>query len=87
MSSRTAVSRLEKEIQQMRSMLKTNTRSSNDVSEHESGDEESDEQGTIEEELPPPVHRHSSTATTPTTINELQYFPSFVTLFKSKKGY
>ncbi|CAI9625202.1 unnamed protein product [Alternaria burnsii] len=39
------VTELEKEIQQMRSLLKTNTRSSNDVSEQESGDDDSDDQG------------------------------------------
>jgi hypothetical protein len=57
---------LEREIQQMRSLLKTNARSSNDVSEQESGDDDSDDQGHAKE-TPPSVSSRPS-ATTATSI-------------------
>jgi hypothetical protein len=53
---------LEREIQQMRSLLKTNARSSNDVSEQESGDDDSDDQGHAKE-TPPSVSSRPSAAT------------------------
>jgi hypothetical protein len=60
------VTELEREIQQMRSLLKTNARSSNDVSEQESGDDDSDDQGHAKE-TPPSVSSRPS-ATTATSI-------------------
>jgi hypothetical protein len=66
------VTELEKEIQQMRSLLKSNTRSSNDVSDHESGDDDSDAQEeTAERETPSNVQTHSSSTTATST------FPTF----------
>ncbi|PZD26063.1 C6 zinc finger domain protein [Pyrenophora tritici-repentis] len=58
------VTELEKEIQQMRSLLKTNTtRSSNDVSEHESEDESDDQAHTGEKRKPPSVQSQSAGTT------------------------
>ncbi|EOA90318.1 uncharacterized protein SETTUDRAFT_103147 [Exserohilum turcica Et28A] len=58
------VTELEKEIQQMRSLLKANSHASHDVSEHESGDAESDEQANArEEETASTSQRKSSTGT------------------------
>jgi hypothetical protein len=69
------VTELEKEIQQMRSLLKVNARPSNDVSEHESGDDESDEQGnTREEETPSTSRRHSSIPTAATASKAFDNF-------------
>jgi Tfp pilus assembly protein FimV len=66
------VTELEKEIQQMRSLLKTNTRSSNDLSDHDSGDDESDAQEQMaEKETPSNVQSHSSATTATST------FPTF----------
>ncbi|KAF1849301.1 uncharacterized protein K460DRAFT_277250 [Cucurbitaria berberidis CBS 394.84] len=60
------VTELEKEIQQMRSLLKSNNPSSNDISDHESVDEQSDEQALHgEKEISPDPQTHgSATATT-----------------------
>ncbi|CAE7033266.1 hypothetical protein PTNB73_04886 [Pyrenophora teres f. teres] len=61
------VTELEKEIQQMRNLLKTNTRSSNDVSEHESEDESDDQAHTGEKGRTPSIQSQSAgTATTST---------------------
>ncbi|EUC32096.1 hypothetical protein COCCADRAFT_99591 [Bipolaris zeicola 26-R-13] len=65
------VTELEKEIQQMRSLLKAKkARPSSDASEHDTGDDESDEQGHArDEDTPSTWRRHSSmgTATIPAT--------------------
>jgi hypothetical protein len=63
---------LEKEIQQMRSLLQTNNQSSNDVSDHESGEEELDDQRTVElKETPSDPQSHpSATTATPTCTNQ-----------------
>ncbi|USP78418.1 hypothetical protein yc1106_05692 [Curvularia clavata] len=58
------VTELEKEIQQMRSLLQAKARSSNDVSEHESGDDEFEEhENTREKATPSTSQRHSSIGT------------------------
>lgn len=65
------VAELEKEIKQMRSLIKTNARSSHD-SEHDSGDEQSDEQAPENDKDTPseaPIYR-STPATTNTTNSE-----------------
>ncbi|KAI4934531.1 hypothetical protein J4E85_002388 [Alternaria conjuncta] len=63
------VTELEKEIQQMRSLLKTNARSSNDVSEQESGDEDSDDQGHVrKKETPPSVSSRPSVTTSASMV-------------------
>jgi hypothetical protein len=65
------VTELEKEIQQMRSLLKTNTRSSNDVSDHDSGDDDSeDQEQSGGRETSTNVQSHSSAITaTPALAN------------------
>jgi len=65
------VTELEKEIQQMRSLLKTNTQSPNDVSEHESEDE-SDDQAHARDKGRTPSLQSQSVATTATST-----FPAF----------
>lgn len=59
------VTELEKEIQQMRSLLKAKkARPSSDASEHDTGDDESDEQGHArDEDTPSTWRRHSSMGT------------------------
>jgi hypothetical protein len=65
------VTELEKEIKQMRSLLKsTNNRSSNDVSDHDSGDEGSDDEvQDVEKHSPtqPPLHRSRATTVSAST--------------------
>ncbi|CAO2651994.1 Nn.00g002770.m01.CDS01 [Neocucurbitaria sp. VM-36] len=59
------VTELEKEIQQMRSLLKSTNRSSNDLSDHESVDEQSDGQlQPGEKETPQDPQSHGSAAST-----------------------
>ncbi|KAF1945888.1 hypothetical protein EJ02DRAFT_500335 [Clathrospora elynae] len=62
------VTELEKEIQQMRSLLKTNNRSSNDASDHESVDDESDDHEYVAEKDTPPGPRGQSGATATPSI-------------------
>jgi hypothetical protein len=67
------VTELEKEIKQMRDLLRTTkNQSSNDISDHESGDESSDDQNHhTEDEAPlePPL-RSNKTTTTPGNANQ-----------------
>jgi len=63
------VTELEKEIQQMRSLLKTNTRSSNDVSEHESEEESDDQAHTEEKGRTSSVHSQSVGTTATSTFS------------------
>jgi hypothetical protein len=65
------VTELEKEIQQMRSLLKTNTRPSNDVSDHDSGDDDSDvQEQAAEKETPSNVQSRSSISTATSTFGK-----------------
>ncbi|KAJ4376285.1 hypothetical protein N0V83_001568 [Neocucurbitaria cava] len=71
------VTELEKEIQQMRSLLKSTNRSSNDISDHESGDEHSDEQAEPGEKGTPqdPQSHGSAASTTSTFANQWPSVP------------
>lgn len=66
------VTELEKEIKQMRDLLKTgNNRSPNEMSDHESGEEGSEDEANVNlKESPPEPHLHRSRATTSSATAE-----------------
>lgn len=61
------VTELEKEIQQMRSLLKTSTKSPNDTSDHGSDDESDQQEASAELNTPSNAQSHSSATTTALT--------------------
>ncbi|KAF2851708.1 hypothetical protein T440DRAFT_394460 [Plenodomus tracheiphilus IPT5] len=62
------VTELEKEIQQMRSLLKSTTKSPNDISDHDSDDESDQHEASAELNTPSNAQSHSSTTTAALTV-------------------